>query len=504
MTRVRKSVVSLGVALAAAGGLLVAPGTAAAAPSWGPCPQLFGASRETVCTTITVPADYANPGGRKIDVLVSKLPATGPKRGVLVGNPGGPSGDGVSMFTQLPMPAAVRAQYDLVAVQPRGLPGAGALDCTERFVIGAELRAACERTLPGYAATITTANTARDVESARKALGLGDRLNLYGLSYGTTLFSTYATMYPQHVDRLILDSAVDPEMLWNDLLAAQTPHYKKRVNAMFAWIAANDRVFHLGTTPLAVYRKWSARVEQEAGVPPSLAAPPARVGDVPPGLRAIARQYVDAVNLTADARARLENAVATVATGRIQATSSLYAVTRQVAPHRNAWYAVAELIITPQSPPPPTAELQRAFRIAGQMQNTVLCNENRVAPDPLLLPAATISELLGDAFEAPGLSYKSGAACAGVPSRPLPMPANRGLPVRPLLINSLGDPQTPYAGAKVLARLMNAHVITVGGGDHGQAFRGNAPLDAAIVEYLATGRTSVTSVPEAPIPAPRG
>lgn len=89
---------------------------------------------------------------------------------------------------------------------------------------------------------------------------------------------------------------------------------------MMAWIARNDRSYHAGKTPLAVYRTWSTRVEKQAGVPPSLSAPPAQIGDVPPGLKALGELYVRGANLTADTRARFENYLATVNNpGKVQA-----------------------------------------------------------------------------------------------------------------------------------------------------------------------------------------
>ncbi|MEH3154166.1 MAG: alpha/beta fold hydrolase [Gordonia paraffinivorans] len=203
--RVRAVVLPALVAVVA--GVLVPGASARATPTWGPCPAVHGASQDTLCTTIRVPQDYARPSAGTVDVLVSKLPARGERRGVLIGNPGGPGDDAIGMFSLLQTPAALRDSYDLVAVQPRGLIGSGALDCTPPspddpatylFAAGA-LRASCEkRTSSAYIRSITTANTARDIDSARRQLGLGGRVDLLGISYGTALMSTYATLFPQH------------------------------------------------------------------------------------------------------------------------------------------------------------------------------------------------------------------------------------------------------------------------------------------------------------------
>ncbi|WP_408610026.1 alpha/beta fold hydrolase [Gordonia insulae] len=462
-----------------------------------------------------MPRDHSKPAGPTIEVTVSRIPARDParRRGVLIGNPGGPGGDGIAMFSALPVPQAMRDEWDLVAVQPRGLLSATPVRCapiTESDTVsslvsfGGMNRDRCDKADPGYVRTITTENTARDIESVRRALGV-DKVSLYGISYGTLLMSTYATLFPQHTDRLVLDSGVDPSWVWNDVLAGQTSSYKRRTHEMMAWIAQRDNIYHLGRTPLAVYRSWSAKVTSEAGVPPSLAAPPARVGDVPPGLRAVAQQYIAGVDLTADARARAENLVATLLVpGGVQANSSLLGLTRMAAPDRNAWPLVALRTAGRARPPgqlPP--DVVKILTNLQEMQNLIMCNENQAPAQPAQVPASVFANyIVGDIFDGPGLIYQSGMACAGAPAvtRPVAV-SNRGLAVQPLQIQSVGDPQTPYRGSLEMQRRMRSHLITVGGGDHAQLGRKNGPLDGALVEYLRTGRTSVRAVPEPPITA---
>ena len=48
------------------------------------------------------------------------------------------------------------------------------------------------------------------MEAIRAQLGV-EKLTLFGISYGTELAIEYARAYPQHVERLILDSVVDPD-----------------------------------------------------------------------------------------------------------------------------------------------------------------------------------------------------------------------------------------------------------------------------------------------------
>ncbi|MCP2193139.1 TAP-like protein [Williamsia deligens] len=511
VTTSRTRFVVLTSLLAVVAGVLAPTATAQAAPAtWGRCPALHGASKDTVCTTIRVPKDYARPSAGTIDVLVSKLPARGERRGVLLGNPGGPGGDAIGMFSLLQTPAALRDSYDLIAVQPRGLIDAGELRCAvpspsdpaSYLAAGGALRAACDRTAPGYARTVTTANTARDIDSARTQLGLGDRVNLLGISYGTTLMSTYATLFPQHTDRLILDSAVDPRLEWNSLLTAQTPGYRARITDLFTWIADHDSIYRLGRTPLAVYRSWSRVVTAEAGVPSSVSPPPARVGDVPPGLRSQVQAYITGQNLTGPARAQAENFLASLVTGKRQSSSALVGLTRAGAPDRNVWPLIAQRIVAgPQPARKVSPEAQREELNSVTMQNTLLCNENAVPANPLLAPASLLDTfLVTDPVGGPALLFASGLFCSGVApsSRPVGI-TGKGLRVRPLQLQSLGDPQTPYRPSLEHRARMGAQLITVAGGDHAQFGRSNPVVDAAVVEYLRTGHTAVTSAPQGPI-----
>ncbi|WP_257881246.1 alpha/beta fold hydrolase [Gordonia terrae] len=520
--RRRNRVVATGLTAVVVAGLVsvgqfAATPEASAAPAldWEACPAVHGVPATVRCATVEVPLDYRKPDGKTIEIGVSRMQARDQsrRRGVVMGNPGGPGGDGIAMFSQVPPPAAMLDEWDLVAVQPRGLVSGTPLRCEPitgdepelMTALGKVNRDRCEARTPGLGASLTTENTARDMEVVRGLLG-ESKVSLYGISYGTLLMSTYATLFPQRVDRMVLDSGFDPDLVWNTLLSAQTPGYKARVHAMMAWIARHDRIYGLGKTPLAVYRKWSDRVSAEAGVPPSLLAPPAQVGDVPPGLRAFAQQYIAGTDLTADARARFENLMLTLLRpGSLQLSSQLLVLTRALAPDRNSWPLVAQLTAKPgRKLPTPAPAVLEAAQVSQDMQAAVLCNENRVPAQPSLgFQAFVANYVTGDPFEAPGLAYESGLACAGAPALARPIEIrNRGLAVTPLQIQSVGDPQTPYRGALKMRSLMRSHLITVGGGDHAQLGRANKPLENAIVEYLRTGWTAVQRVPEAPITAP--
>ena len=113
----------------------VAPATSAptaATIKWAAC---YG---DFFCGRVRVPLDYDEPGGRQISIALIKLPATDPARriGSLFVNPGGPGGSGVEfvrdagpfLFT-----SEVRARFDIVGFDPRGINLSTPLQCSRRW-----------------------------------------------------------------------------------------------------------------------------------------------------------------------------------------------------------------------------------------------------------------------------------------------------------------------------------------------------------------------------------
>jgi hypothetical protein len=119
---------------------LAAP-TAAAAPHGGagpPVPRLRWAlcGDGLECTTARVPLDYDRPSGATITLALAliRLPASGPGRriGSIFLNPGGPGTSGVDAVRQggrSLFSAQVRARFDLVGLDPRGIGASTPLRC---------------------------------------------------------------------------------------------------------------------------------------------------------------------------------------------------------------------------------------------------------------------------------------------------------------------------------------------------------------------------------------
>ena len=212
----------------------VVPATARRPPriEWNPCDHTFQ------CATVSVPLAYTEQNGPKIEIALERVPALSRalRAGSLLVNPGGPGGSGIAFVRRaarsILSPAALE-RYDVVGFDPRGVGRSTPLPCgsaqgrsaTTGLDYVRALHDACVNRAAALTASITTANTARDMEQIRIALG-DDRLNYLGISYGTYLGLVYADLFPSRVGRFIIDSAVDPTLRAVDLTVQQIAQYE--------------------------------------------------------------------------------------------------------------------------------------------------------------------------------------------------------------------------------------------------------------------------------------
>jgi pimeloyl-ACP methyl ester carboxylesterase len=206
--------------------------------TWGSCgtdPKL----KPFQCATVEVPTDYDRPHGPTTTIAVTRLPASDPahKIGTLFTNPGGPGGSGVDLVQQagqLIYTPQVRAQFDILGFDPRGVSRSDPATCyptaaeeeqalanvpafpvtaTEerRFIVDmAKMAISCRTTSPDRLGHYSTANVARDMDLLRQAVG-DEKLSYVGYSYGTYLGATYAKLFPSKVRALVLDGTLSPE-----------------------------------------------------------------------------------------------------------------------------------------------------------------------------------------------------------------------------------------------------------------------------------------------------
>ncbi|WP_439377210.1 alpha/beta hydrolase [Amycolatopsis lexingtonensis] len=283
----------LAVAIAVAGATTVVP-AASAAPStlaWGPCPAGAFPTPDLWCTTMKVPLDYRDPGGRTIDIAVSRLPSKNPakRRGVLLVNPGGPGGGGLDypqLLKLVRMPQDVLDTYDIIGFDPRGVAHSTPVTCDlkpEQIAVGnlpyangpadvvkqaalakQEAKQCAEAKTGSMLPYVTTANTARDMDRIRAALGEA-KVSYLGASYGTYLGAVYTTLFPERSDRFVLDSSLGPGGYDIDAMRGFARGMEDRFPDFAAFAAAHPE-YGLGTTPARVTAKFhelAARLDRE-------------------------------------------------------------------------------------------------------------------------------------------------------------------------------------------------------------------------------------------------
>ncbi|KAB2349994.1 alpha/beta hydrolase [Actinomadura rudentiformis] len=244
---------------------------------WKTCQDEELAKAGARCADVTVPLDYHNPTGRTITVAISRLAATGKGRiGVLMhGMGGGPGGRGLNgpALTSAAMGPGLAARYDLIGMDPRGVGRSTRINCglTGEWLRSAgrdragfrrtiayekEQVARCQERHADLLPHITTRNTARDMDLIR-ALLKAPKMSYIGTSYGTYLGAVYTEMFPSRVDRLVLDSALDPARYpvrtFPDIGAAN----ERYLDAWASWTAGRNAEYRLGATR----RKVRATVE---------------------------------------------------------------------------------------------------------------------------------------------------------------------------------------------------------------------------------------------------
>ncbi|GLF94996.1 alpha/beta hydrolase [Streptomyces yaizuensis] len=238
---------------------------------WRSCGEGIPATAR--CATLTMPLDYRDPGGRTVDVEISRSTASvpGKRLGALFLNPGGPGGAGVDFpySSDLKLPKVLKERYDLIGFDPRGVgrstPVACGLRSQERmFHLPykpstfahdiAVTRNVADRCRAKYGTALrhfTTRETARDMEVIRAVLG-ERKLNFLGYSYGSYLGAIYTQLFPARSGRVVLDSAIDPALAWRKDHLLYGSEVEKAFTRWTEWTARRSATYGLGRTPAAV------------------------------------------------------------------------------------------------------------------------------------------------------------------------------------------------------------------------------------------------------------
>ena len=445
---------------------------------WQACDKAFQ------CARLLVPFDYHRPAWRRFSLPVIRLRATGPgpRIGSLVVNPGGPGASGISYALQArtEIPAPVRARFDVVGFDPRGVGASEpAVHClsgpqldtylsTNENLSGADQIApvvaeaklfarGCERESGALLPWVGTRNAARDMDILRAALG-DTKLTYLGKSYGTYLGTWYAQLFPSHVRALVLDGAIDPGSSSLRMNIVQGQGFEVALRAFVADCVARAGC-PVGHGPVAA---GLARIQ---------------------GLisRATAHPLVNNLSGQRADGALVLNGIAT----------ALYS--------QAYWPTLREALASAlRGDATVLVELANALwerNASGQYTNLADANmavECLDRPWPAGGPAglarwraaAASAEQAAPAF---GTSIMWGSLpCAYWPVRPDPQPSIRAAGAPPILvIGNKRDPATPYRWAQALAGDLRSGVLLGWDGNgHTAYMRGSSCVDGIVNQYL--------------------
>jgi pimeloyl-ACP methyl ester carboxylesterase len=436
---------------------------------WTPC------DGNLQCGTLTVPLDYARPEGGTIGIALERHLAEDPAQriGSLVINPGGPGVSGIDDFSNelSVLTGQLLNDFDIVTFDPRGVQRSGPVTCGEApgaspaplsdpvpQTVAAQKTAIddmrqfgadCEKASSAVLPFVGTVDVARDLERLRIALG-DPGLTYMGQSYGTLLGATYAEMFPTHVRAMVLDSAIDPALSFDQISAGQAQGFESALGTFFSWCAATAAC------------PWTTTDDPTAAVLGLIAQ--SRVGPAPAG------------------------------GGRTAGPGEMYNALLEGLYSESDWPTLgAALAADAQGNGAPVVAMSDAYVANGSTNGAdageaIDCLDHPVSKDlksyaPLAAKYGTTAPVFG-----PLLAWGQ-AACAVWPvsatRQAAPAPAVGSPPI--LVVASTDDPATPYAwGVSLAHELSQGVLLTREGSDH-VAYFYSACVRAAVETYLVGG-----------------
>jgi pimeloyl-ACP methyl ester carboxylesterase len=436
------------------------------------------------CVTIEARIDHYGSDVGTVPVTFAVLPSTGTAEGAVITIVGGPGASGIEAAEYTaPALEPLRAEYDLVFFDMRGLEVWKSIDCPaalaannegywqlpndpeERWVALDRLYqsfgedCAVEARRPVLLEHLRTIDVARDVEAFRRHAGY-EKVILYGQSYGTQVARQYARSHPDRVERMILDGVVDDTRYVHETVEDRIAAFEGTLAALFAGCDADDGCsFDMAAPAATVYEEL---VEELTETPAIVQFP-------------VDGETTEEVVLTAEG-------IAHIAFSSLYEPSTRMAFMRALAAYANR----ADLV--------PFVRFLATGHDSGIdpiVNIAVACTDGAY-------PGITATELnwsIEDAREAAlpehRWFYESVLSCVHWPhidhfrgpSQPFPA---RGIPT--LILASDTDVATPYKGAVAAHEaLEEGHLITVRNGPHVLFGRGIDCIDDAMINFALEG-----------------
>ncbi|WP_159327246.1 alpha/beta hydrolase [Streptomyces tendae] len=441
------------------------------------------------CATMKVPLDYAKPGEGDVRLAVARKKATGPGKrlGSLLVNPGGPGGSAIGYLQQyagIGYPAKVRAQYDMVAVDPRGVARSEPVECLDGPEMDAytqtdvtpddagetdelvdaykEFAEGCGADAPKLLRHVSTVEAARDTDVLRAVLG-DEKLTYVGASYGTFLGATYAGLFPDRTGRLVLDGAMDPSLPARRLNLEQTEGFETAFQS-FAKDCVRQPDCPLGdknTAPDQVGKNLKSFFDDLDTKPlPAGDADGRKLTESLATTGVIAAMYDEGA--WQQLRESLTSAIKEKDGAGLLILSDSYYEREADGGYSNLMFANAAVNCL---------DLPAAFSSPGEVRDALPEFEKA-------------SPVFGE-----GLAWSS-LNCAYWPVKstgePHRIEAAGATPI--VVVGTTRDPATPYRWAEALAdQLASGHLLTYEGDGHTAYGRGSSCIDSAINTYLLRG-----------------
>ena len=481
MTPTRRSPGKLALSLAMLGSL----GLAACSPRGPTTPPIVGTglvskpcmlthssrlmSLKAECATLEVPENPSGEG-RRITLSIVRVPAISERKAadplfILAGGPG------MGAQEMYPTVAAafsrVGRDRDIILLDQRGTgtstPLACALDPDGALLRGKEatvedIDAAARDCLDTLRAKhdvrqYTTSVAVRDLETVRAAIG-AERINLYGISYGTRVAQHYLRRHPDRVRSVVLDGVVPPGLALGPAIATDAEAALARI---FKRCGAQPACRSAFGDPTATYRSLLERLRT---TPREVRLPDPRTGE-PRSLR-FGHHHLAAVL-------------------RLSSYDASQAALLPVALHE----AATKENFTPLASSLLMLYGSVAGSIATGMHYSVVCSEDIPfvgAVDRARLAATYMGTEMIDTLQ---------RVCASWPRGPVDAdfrePLSTAVPV--LLLSGADDPVTPPSyGEAALRGLADARHVVLADAGHGQL--GAPCMDKVLRDFIDTAQPS--------------
>ncbi|CAO2653462.1 Nn.00g028730.m01.CDS01 [Neocucurbitaria sp. VM-36] len=236
---------------------------------WTPCNDNF------TCALLEVPLDYSNVSVGTVNLAIIKKSGKSEDAQEVLVNPGGPGGSSVDMvlLDYEALQDKIGTDYALVGIDPRGVKNSGpssdcfppdlypyitrnsffldvftpaditsdyALRLNHQSILAYGNWCTSMYSINGTAKYASTVATAQDmlhyIELRAKSKGQPPeeaKLWYYGISYGTVLGPTFASLYPDRVGRMIIDGVIHLEDYYNGGWEASIAHSDEAARFFF-------------------------------------------------------------------------------------------------------------------------------------------------------------------------------------------------------------------------------------------------------------------------------